>query len=41
MGLLEEPPDFDLYDRGWLIHTQTEERAARPRSARGAHVVQS
>lgn len=26
MGLLKEPPDFDLYDTEWLIHTRSEER---------------
>jgi glucose-1-phosphate adenylyltransferase len=26
MGLLEEPPDFDLYDQEWIIHTRSEER---------------
>jgi glucose-1-phosphate adenylyltransferase len=26
MGLLNEPPDFDLYDTDWLIHTRSEER---------------
>jgi len=26
MGLLREPPDFDLYDKEWIIHTRSEER---------------
>jgi glucose-1-phosphate adenylyltransferase len=26
MGLLNEPPDFDLYDSSWVIHTRSEER---------------
>jgi glucose-1-phosphate adenylyltransferase len=26
MGLLREPPDFDLYDSAWVIHTKSEER---------------
>jgi len=26
MGLLEDPPAFDLYDRSWVIHTLSEER---------------
>lgn len=26
MGLLEEPPEFDLYDPNWVIHTRSEER---------------
>jgi glucose-1-phosphate adenylyltransferase len=26
MGLLNEPPDFDLYDNEWVIHTRSEER---------------
>jgi glucose-1-phosphate adenylyltransferase len=26
MGLLNEPPDFDLYDSDWVIHTRSEER---------------
>jgi glucose-1-phosphate adenylyltransferase len=26
MGLLNEPPDFDLYDSNWVIHTRSEER---------------
>jgi glucose-1-phosphate adenylyltransferase len=28
MDLLEERPQLDLYDLGWLIHTRSEERAA-------------
>ena len=27
MALLEDLPDLDLYDRDWLIHTRSEERA--------------
>ncbi len=27
MALLEDRPDLDLYDREWLIHTRSEERA--------------
>jgi glucose-1-phosphate adenylyltransferase len=26
MGLLDDPPAFDLYDPSWVIHTQSEER---------------
>src|SRR5919199_914586 len=26
MGLLNDPPDFDLYDKDWIIHTRSEER---------------
>jgi glucose-1-phosphate adenylyltransferase len=26
MGLLNDPPDFDLYDQDWVIHTRSEER---------------
>src|SRR5439155_970925 len=26
MGLLDEPPAFDLYDPSWVIHTRSEER---------------
>jgi glucose-1-phosphate adenylyltransferase len=26
MGLLKEPPEFDLYDPEWVIHTRSEER---------------
>jgi len=26
MGLLNDPPDFDLYDYDWVIHTRSEER---------------
>jgi glucose-1-phosphate adenylyltransferase len=26
MGLLAEPPEFDLYDPDWVIHTRSEER---------------
>jgi glucose-1-phosphate adenylyltransferase len=28
MDLLEEHPDLDLYDKDWLIHTKSEERAS-------------
>jgi glucose-1-phosphate adenylyltransferase len=27
MALLEDTPQLDLYDKGWLIHTRSEERA--------------
>ena len=27
MALLEDAPELDLYDRDWLIHTRSEERA--------------
>ena len=27
MALLEDNPELDLYDRDWLIHTRSEERA--------------
>jgi glucose-1-phosphate adenylyltransferase len=26
MGLLRDPPDFDIYDKDWVIHTRSEER---------------
>ena len=26
MGLLNDPPDFDLYDNDWVVHTKSEER---------------
>jgi glucose-1-phosphate adenylyltransferase len=26
MGLLEDPPEFDLYEPEWVIHTRSEER---------------
>lgn len=26
MGLLDDPPEFDLYDPDWVIHTRSEER---------------
>lgn len=26
MGLIEDPPEFDLYQRDWVIHTRSEER---------------
>ncbi|HET7728090.1 MAG TPA: sugar phosphate nucleotidyltransferase [Candidatus Limnocylindrales bacterium] len=28
MALLDDTPELDLYDRGWLIHTRSEERAS-------------
>ena len=27
LALLADPPELDLYDKGWLIHTRSEERA--------------
>jgi glucose-1-phosphate adenylyltransferase len=36
MGLLKEPPDFDLYDMDWLIHTRSEERPPARITERGA-----
>src|SRR5947207_15942977 len=27
MALLEDSPELDLYDRDWIIHTRSEERA--------------
>ena len=36
MGLLEEQPELDLYDRDWLIHTRSEERAPAQDRADGA-----
>lgn len=35
MGLLKEPPDFDLYDTDWVIHTRSEERPPARVTARG------
>jgi glucose-1-phosphate adenylyltransferase len=35
MGLLKEPPDFDLYDTDWLIHTRSEERPPARITERG------
>src|SRR5207244_3182439 len=35
MGLLNEPPDFDLYDTDWVIHTRSEERPPARVTARG------
>jgi glucose-1-phosphate adenylyltransferase len=35
MGLLNEPPDFDLYDTDWLIHTRSEERPPARITERG------
>jgi glucose-1-phosphate adenylyltransferase len=40
MGLLEEPPDFDLYDQEGIIHTRSEERPPA-KIASGAHVDRS
>jgi glucose-1-phosphate adenylyltransferase len=36
MGLLNEPPDFDLYDTDWVIHTRSEERPPARITARGS-----
>src|SRR5947207_3281239 len=36
MGLLNEPPDFDLYDTDWVIHTRSEERPPARVTARGS-----
>ena len=36
MGLLREPPDFDLYDKDWVIHTRSEERPPAKVTARGS-----
>ena len=35
MELLHEPPEMDLYDRSWLIHTKSEERAPAHFGSRG------
>lgn len=35
MGLLNEPPDFDLYDSDWVIHTRSEERPPARLTERG------
>ncbi len=35
MGLLNDPPDFDLYDTDWLIHTRSEERPPARITERG------
>ena len=35
MGLLKEPPDLDLYDTDWLIHTRSEERPPARVTERG------
>jgi glucose-1-phosphate adenylyltransferase len=35
MGLLKEPPDFDLYDTDWVIHTRSEERPPARVTERG------
>ena len=40
MGLLREPPDFDLYDYDWVIHTRSEERPPA-HLAEAARVVNS
>jgi len=34
MGLLNDPPDFDLYDSNWVIHTRSEERPPARLTAR-------
>jgi glucose-1-phosphate adenylyltransferase len=36
MGLLNEPPDFDLYDTDWVIHTRSEERPPARITERGS-----
>jgi glucose-1-phosphate adenylyltransferase len=36
MGLLNEPPDFDLYDTDWVIHTRSEERPPPRITERGS-----
>jgi glucose-1-phosphate adenylyltransferase len=40
MGLLNEPPDFDLYDSNWVIHTRSEERPPARVTDRG-HIRRS
>lgn len=35
MGLLKQPPDIDLYDTEWVIHTRSEERAPARITRRG------
>lgn len=40
MGLLNDPPDLDLYDNDWVIHTRSEERPPA-RVAGAARVVDS
>jgi glucose-1-phosphate adenylyltransferase len=35
MGLLKEPPDFDLYDTDWVIHTRSVERPPARVTERG------
>ncbi|MGI9145162.1 MAG: glucose-1-phosphate adenylyltransferase [Chloroflexota bacterium] len=35
IGLLNEPPDFDLYDTDWVIHTRSEERPPARVTQRG------
>ncbi len=40
MGLVDEPPAFDLYDPSWVIHTQSEERPPAHVYA-GSHVTGS
>jgi glucose-1-phosphate adenylyltransferase len=35
MGLLKDPPDFDLYDTDWVIHTRSEERPPARITERG------
>jgi len=39
MGLLNEPPDFDLYDTDWIIHTRSEERPPARITERGRVVT--
>ncbi len=36
MGLLKEPPDLDLYDSDWVIHTRSEERPPARLTERGS-----
>ncbi|MBX5489563.1 MAG: glucose-1-phosphate adenylyltransferase [Chloroflexi bacterium] len=36
MGLLAEPPEFELYDPTWVIHTRSEERPPAKISSTGA-----
>jgi glucose-1-phosphate adenylyltransferase len=35
MGLVDEPPEFDLYDPSWIIHTRSEERPPAKVSSSG------
>jgi glucose-1-phosphate adenylyltransferase len=39
MGLLNEPPDFDLYDTDWVIHTRSEERPPARVTERGSIIT--